>query len=189
MTRRDGVLVLGFGPFGSYATNPATLLALAVDGAKVGRGVPVWGRQMPVSYRRCVEVTAAAIAELRPRVVLGVGVAPRAAPMFERKGRALFGEKVDIDGRYPDWRVQETQVRFSTLPIDRMAHATGWQVSDDCGQYVCNGWLFATLGMAPPSVLLGFLHVPERGANPTLALRALEVATDGVAGSEWVRTS
>ena len=42
-------LVTGFEPFGGDTTNPSADLALALDGAKVGR-LHVIGRVLPVEY-------------------------------------------------------------------------------------------------------------------------------------------
>ncbi len=57
-----------------------------------------------------------------------------------------------------------------------MGEAAEWKLSSDCGTYVCNGWLYATLGMLPTSVLAGFLHIPSAGVPPAAVLRALAAA-------------
>ncbi len=167
---RPTALVMGFGPFGSVVDNPAARLASACVGAS---GTwEVCGDTMPVSYRRSVEHTARWISTVRPGLVLGIGVAAnRRKPYLERWGRRCFNPSMpDIDGRLPDWgdsgrRSGRFSRRASRLPVDALARAAGIEVSDDCGRYVCNGWLYTCLGAFSESLPLGFLHVPMTGWN------------------------
>jgi len=171
-------LVLGFGPFGEVVDNPSSKLAEALDGQQAA-GLRIVGRTMPVSYRRCLETTATAIATHRPKMVLGVGVAVRRSqPMLERWGRAqVAASPLDVDGRRADWRAHPHHRRPARLPLAAMAAASGLALSDDCGTYVCNGWLYAVLGMLPTGVSAGFLHIPSAGVPPMVVLRALAAAT------------
>ena len=156
-------LVMGFGPFGELRRNPAAELACAVDGSRA-RGTRVVGRTMPVSYRRCVEQTAAAWGRYQPGIVLGVGVATsRNRPELERVARAHWATvPLDIDGLTPAWRPSAT-VRRARIPVEAMAEAAGIGVSEDCGAYVCNAWFYAILGALPVRVRVGFLHIPAAG--------------------------
>ena len=176
MHRRDGApvaLVLGFGPFGEVLDNPSSRLARAVDGLDAGPFRLV-GRQMPVSYRRSVEETAAAVATHAPEIVLGVGVAvQRTCAQLERTGRAGHSTRLDVDQRQADWISSPRRRRVARLPLKAMQEASGLEVSDDCGSYVCNGWLYACLGMLPLHLRVGFLHIPRHGLAPDVVQHAI----------------
>lgn len=156
-------LVVGFGPFGRVAQNPSEALARAMDTVTTARWTVV-GRVMPVSYRRCIEVTARALADVQPYLLLGVGVAVgRRQVTLERFGRARWrSDRSDVDGHVPGWR-RGAGIRPARLPVDAMARAADIGVSDDCGDYVCNAWLYTMLGAVPEHTRVGFVHVPPSG--------------------------
>jgi pyrrolidone-carboxylate peptidase len=131
---------------------------------------------MPVSYRRSLELTARAVVTHAPDVVLGIGVAvSRSRPQLERTGRAKLGPMLDVDQRKADWRGSPHQQRPARLPLRLMCEAAGLEVSDDCGGYVCNGWMYASLGMLPQRVQVGFLHIPYAGISAQVVRQALAV--------------
>jgi pyroglutamyl-peptidase len=166
---------MGFGPFQGIDDNPASRLAEASDAASGTWRVV--GRTMPVSYRRAVEETARWVARSQPDVVLGVGVAVRRTrPALERWGRGCFNPRQpDVDGRLPAWgAVRRSVARASRLPVEEMARSAGIAVSEDCGTYVCNGWLFTCLVAFPESLPLGFLHIPDTGWSVSGLLRLLD---------------
>ena len=185
-TARGGspvALVMGFGPFGDVLENPSRHLAEELNGSTAGPYTVV-GRSMPVSYRRCLEVTARAVATHAPDVVLGIGVAvSRPNGQLERVGRAMLGPLPDVDDKVSDWRSSPYRQRPVRLPLDRMCEASGLGLSDDCGSYVCNGWLYACLGMLPERIRLGFLHIPLAGVSAPVVRQALaavpELGRDG----------
>jgi len=55
-----------------------------------------------------------------------------------------------------------------------MAREASIAVSDDCGTYVCNGWLYTCLGAFPETLPLGFLHIPDTGWTVPGLLRLLD---------------
>ena len=168
-------LVMGFGPFGDVLENPSSKLAEALHGTTAGP-YRIAGMRMPVSYRRCVEVTASAVVRHSPDVVLGVGVAVlRSRPQLERFGRAHHGALLDVDQRAADWRSSSHRQRPARLPLRLMCEAGGFELSDDCGSYVCNGWMYACLGMLPEQVRVGFLHIPRGGVSTEGVRQALAV--------------
>ena len=181
------VLVLGFGPFGEFADNPAARLALAADGARTD-AVTLVGRQMPVSYSRSVDLTVAAVEECQPAWVIGVGVAAsRASVAFESTGRRVIGTTPDVDGRSAG-HVElppGPPTRTATLPIEALARHGGVDISADAGQYVCNGWLYQCLGALPIGIGVGFLHIPRAGWTADALLHAVHHAWLET-GSQWV---
>ena len=66
------VLVTGFGPYGNTPTNPAQLVAEALDGTEI-EGARVVSRIVPCVYFEAVEAAARAIAEVEPQVVVMLG--------------------------------------------------------------------------------------------------------------------
>ncbi|MCA9568732.1 MAG: hypothetical protein KC656_12860 [Myxococcales bacterium] len=160
------VLVLGFGPFGEVSDNPARRLALFADGR--GTGVRIVGREMPVSYVRCLAVTLEAVAEVRPDVVLGIGVGrSRMGPEVELLARRAVSEHPDVDGLRGVLEGPDTLP--STLDL---ADALGCERSTDAGTYVCNGWLYQALRHL--TVPVGFLHVPPAGMDARRLVAALD---------------
>jgi len=119
---------------------------------------------MPTSYRRVVAFTEAAIAEVQPDIVVGIGVArSRSVIEVERIGRNLADPTLpDNDG--------ECRSSHGEGPAERvcaqaaaLAACLRVGVSDDAGRYVCNAWLYFALARAIPSL---FVHVPD--AEPSV---------------------
>jgi pyroglutamyl-peptidase len=161
------ILVVGFGPFLDVGDNPAARLARAVDG-RTSDGFRVVGREMPVSYRRAPELTAAWAREAGAAAVLGVGVARgRAVPMVERRARGECDGVPDVDGEL----VALAGDRVSPV-ADELARALGVAVSDDAGRYVCNAWLHRVLDLLPDRPV-AFLHVTHDGFDPARLCAAL----------------
>ncbi len=155
------ILLAGFGPFGQLQVNPAGQLARALDGSRV-RGHTVLGEVMPVSFRRSAPPMIAACRALRPLFVLGVGVAlRRSGPTVEARAGRLAGPQPDVDGYAPPMSGGPEHLS-ATLPPEPLCAALGATVSQDAGDYVCNGWLYRMLS-APGLPPVGFLHVPTGG--------------------------
>jgi pyroglutamyl-peptidase len=66
------VLLTGFEAFGTTPVNPAEQVARHLDGEEVG-GAKIVARIIPNTFFTCIEVVQAAIAELRPVVVVMMG--------------------------------------------------------------------------------------------------------------------
>lgn len=167
------LLLMGFGPFGEVRDNPSSRLVAALDGERLQSGL-VRGLPMDVSYQRCVEQTVAALHQLRPSLLLGVGVAVgRGVPMLELIGyndvvKGIF----DVDGASPAaLEADGPPLRRSTWrPEGAERHGFRW--SEDAGRYVCNAWLYRCLGITEGRTPTAFLHLPAAGLAPE-RLRAL----------------
>lgn len=187
MTRT--VLLTGFESFADHATNPSWD---AVDRVASGWDGPerVVAVRLPVEFGVAAERLAAAVAEHRPDVVLGAGLAA---------GRAeITPERVAVnirDGRIPDnagaLPVDEPieplgdVARWSTLPIKAIVSALREAgipaaVSNTAGTFVCNEVFYALQWALRdhPAVRSGFIHVPATpetggGDDPTLALETI----------------
>lgn len=188
-TRR--VLVTGFEPFEQDILNPSWEVARALHGAVVD-GAEVHAVQLPCVFGRAIERLDAALAEVRPTLVVGLGLAG---------GRADWTpERVAInvdDARIPDnagGRPIDAPVvsggpvgYFSTLPIKAIVHAlrdagVPASVSQTAGTFVCNHVFYALMHRLATVPALagargGFVHVPllpeqaaQRPGQPSMAL-------------------
>jgi len=99
------ILLTGYEPFGHTPINPAEQVARRLDGAEAG-GAKVASRVVPNVFFECIDIVAAAIAELEPHTVVMMG---------EYGGRAMVTiERIAEPPPYrrqPRLAGQETQVR------------------------------------------------------------------------------
>jgi pyroglutamyl-peptidase len=205
MSRARAILVTGFEPFGPHAANPSEQLARAVDGRAVG-GCAVHGAVLPVEHVRARAAVAALLHELRPDVVIHLGLAGgRARIALERVGVNVMEYSIPDNAGFR--AVGEPCVPggpaayVSTLPLAAMlaallAGAVPAYVSNTAGTYLCNHTLYSTLHAvrdlaSPPRV--GFVHLPllpamvaaagtdEPSMDLPVMLRALQIIL-GVVG-------
>jgi len=195
------VLLTGFAPFDSAATNESWEAVREAVPALVARGIDAEGVELPVEFGAASELLAEAVRSLRPRLVIAVGLAA---------GRtAITPERVAInirDARIPDNAgaspVDEPVVpggpvgHFSTLPIKAIVAALAADgvpaaVSQTAGTYVCNDVFYSLQHLLATDPELaevrgGFVHVPSADVvdSPTAAralVRAVEVSRETVA--------
>jgi pyroglutamyl-peptidase len=193
-------LVTGFDAFGGDKLNPSSLA--------VGRlkrtlgGLAVHAVELPTSYGRAPIVLRAAIHEVRPDIVLGVGQAGgRSELCLERVAINVQDARIkDNDGKQPIDRpvVREGPAAyFSTLPVkacvaEMRKAGLPAAVSNSAGTFVCNHVFYATMDMAAQTAMGfrgGFLHIPylpEQAARiagaPSMALddivRGIEIVLE-----------
>ena len=166
------VLVTGFEPYGGRGRNPAAEIAHALDGGSIG-GHEVIGRTLPVAYRGLAERLQALVEELRPRLVIALGLWPGESLIrLERFGLNIADfEIADNEGlRLNDALIEAngaTALRAS-LPlraIERALLESGIPVrmSSTAGNYLCNVTLYSLMRILEsrsPNTLGGFIHVP-----------------------------
>ena len=192
------ILLTGFDPFGGESINPSWEAAHALHDRRIG-GHRISALQLPTEFAGSLRALKAAMRELTPAIVLGVGQAG---------GRQQLSiERVAInvqDARIPDnagaQPVDEPVIAgapaayFSTLPIKAMlaallAHGVPAEISNSAGTYVCNHIAYAMLHLAGKrrGVRAGFIHIPylpaqaaKRHGAASMALadvvRGLEIA-------------
>ncbi len=186
------VLVTGFGPFSDHADNPS---ALAVDALArqwpAPDGVTLVTETLPVSFARATERVAALVAEHRPAVVLGVGLAAgRDRISLERVALNLLDARIpDVDGAQPvdvPVRPGGPLALLTTLPVKAALaalRASGLpaELSLSAGTYVCNAVMYSALAAVPDGVPAGFVHVPATDVVPvTDVVAALGVVLETV---------
>ena len=169
---RPVALVMGFGPFGEVVDNPSCALATALDGTLAGP-FRIAGRTMPVSYRRCLETTAAAVAELAPTVVLGIGVA------------AWFVFMSDLPWRRPFLAVAAVVLLDVPIPL-RRAEPELFEVDidlADCDWFAVEQGLLIDVPKCTP-LRVGFRHFDLTAPEPAEAYMAVSIGGEVV----WEQT-
>jgi pyroglutamyl-peptidase len=182
----DVALVTGFTGYGGRGRNPAGEAAKALDGRSIG-GLAVAGRVLPVSYGRLQADLQGLMDELRPRLVIGLGLWP-GEPMIrlERVGinvadfeipdnEGAFLTDMPISGNGPAAMAATLPLRgIETALLDAGIPA---RISSTAGTFLCNAALYSTLVHADrlsPRPLAGFVHVPylpEQVADIVRAVR------------------
>lgn len=182
-------LVTGSEPFAGLATNPAQQLLEPLAG-HVLTGWRIVTRAMPVSYARLPGLIDALVAELRPALVLSLGLAP-GSPVLRLERMAL---------NVADFRVADAEgaaPRAATFSPGRpQALAASWDApalvarlldagipavgSWHAGTHLCNLTLYSYLdalarrGLTAPC---GFMHLTY---TPDQVAAFLREAADGV---------
>ena len=157
------MLVTGFGAFPGVVHNPTEALARAIDGAVVD-GMSVWGRVLPVSYRRGPALAIELAKELNATLVVGLGVATgRSRVEVECLAHRGDNGLPDVDGIRDAGLVGEA-VQQATLDTACLAAALDAGLSHSAGRYVCNAWLYQVAGAL--EVPVGFIHIPPTGMAP-----------------------
>ena len=165
------VLLTGFAPFGGDAGNPSWDAVRALDGARI-RGHRIATRCLPVAFGHSLKELRAAIRELKPALVLCVGVAGgRAEVSIERVAINVDDARIpDNAGASPvDLPVVEDgpAAYFATVPIKAIllaVRAAGIPagISQTAGTYVCNHLFYGLMHALrrTPKVRGGFIHIP-----------------------------
>lgn len=169
------VLLTGFEPFGTTPVNPAEQVARHLDGEDVN-GAKITSRIVPNTFFTCIEVVKAAIAELRPDVVVMMGeYGGRAMITVERIAQNLndgarYGLR-DNDGNLlqdvltaPDGPIAYR----ATLPIRAMVRAmrdagVPADISDAAGTFCCNHLMYGILhhiAVQGMDLRAGWVHLP-----------------------------
>ena len=181
-------LVTGFDAFGGDKVNPSILAVRKLK--RRLNGIAIHTVELPTSYARSPIVLRAAIHEVQPDIVLGVGQAGgRAELCLERVAINVQDARIrDNDGKQPIDRpvVREGPAAyFATLPIkacvaEMRKAGLPAAVSNTAGTFVCNNVFYALMDMAarhPIPMRAGFLHIPyvteqaaRLGTVPSMAL-------------------
>ncbi|HEX3963608.1 MAG TPA: pyroglutamyl-peptidase I [Trebonia sp.] len=193
------VVVQGFGPFGGYTTNPSELLVRSL----AERGEPdIRTEVLPVSLDRVATEVPKLMAEHRPKVWLGVGLAGgRTALAIEAVAVNLADwpeSAADADGvsvaRMPVTS-DGPAAYLTTLPAETIL--TAWReagipgyLSQTAGNYLCNFSFYTAAEAARQlglSCMVGFLHVPllpelvtEPQKQPSMAMALQSAGLDHV---------
>lgn len=190
------ILLTGFDPFAGETINPSWEAVRALHGRRIG-GHRIVALQLPTEFAGSLRALKAAMRELAPAILLGVGQAGgRAQLSLERIAINLQDARIpDNAGAQP---VDEPVIAggpaayFSTLPIKAMlaalhAHGVPAEISQSAGTYVCNHTAYAMLHLAAKrrGVRAGFIHIPYLPAQAARLHGVASMAhTDVVRGLE-----
>ena len=168
------LLLTGFEPFGDWTRNPSAEIASALDGWTPCDGWRVVGRRLPVDLTHLDGTLGALRREIRPTVIVHVGLAGHASEVAveriginvadftlpDNAGRMATDQPLVVDG---------PAAYLSTLParaiVDALRQAgIPARISNSAGTYLCNAALYLSLHAAaqPGSTVrgVGFIHLP-----------------------------
>ena len=189
------ILLTGFEPFGGEAINPSWEVARALQGQVIA-GAVVQARCLPTSFGAAPAALAAALAEVRPGLVIALGQASgRTEISIERVAVNLIDARIaDNAGDRPQdvpIRDEAPAAYFSTLPIKAMrnglraaGHPAGLSLT--AGAFVCNQVFFELQHqLAGKGLKSGFIHIPalpEQAARsqPTVASMSLAAQVEAI---------
>ena len=170
------ILLTGFEAFGTTPVNPAEQVARRLDGATIG-GATIVSRIVPNTFFKCIEVVRAAIAELRPEVVLMMGeYGGRAMITVERIAQNLndgarYGLRDNAGVLLQDVPTAPDgpAAYRSTLPIRAMVRAMRdagipADISDTGGTFCCNHLMYGILhhiAVDRLDIRAGWVHLPH----------------------------
>ncbi|HEY8682800.1 MAG TPA: pyroglutamyl-peptidase I [Rhodanobacter sp.] len=190
------ILLTGFDPFAGETINPSWEAVRCLHGRRIS-GHRVVAVQLPTEFAASLRVLKAAMREVAPALLLGVGQAGgRHQLSIERVAINLQDARIpDNAGAQP---VDEAVIAggpaayFSTLPIKAMLaalHAQGLpaEISQSAGTYVCNHIAYAMLHLTAKrrGVRAGFMHIPYLPAQAARRHGAASMAqADVVRGLE-----
>ena len=154
----DRALVTGFVPSGGRGRNPAGEIATALHGRTI-LGMPVIGRTLPVSYSEIGRSVEALLDELRPRIVISLGLWPGEpvdAYRARRPQRRRFRDRRTISAR---WRPTSQCIgngaaaKLATLPVRTIEGRSSTpeipaRISNTAGTFLCNACLYSFLAAA-----------------------------------------
>lgn len=183
------ILVTGFQGYGGRSANPSEQVAQALDRVRIG-GATIHGQVLPVDFRAMCSLMPALIDDLRPRVIVSLGLWPGEAMLRIERVAANWSwfELPDAAAHRQNGRVIDAgpDGYLSTLPADRMqaaVRAAGLpcRQSGSAGTYLCNATTYVTLHHCAthhPDTLAGFVHLPYLPAQ--VAELQDQIATDGL---------
>jgi len=193
------LLVTGFEPFGGASFNPSGDVARGLHGQTV-LGHPVIGRVLPVVWNVAPKLITEWIEELRPNIVVALGMARDRIEIETRATNRRHPERRDNLGALPDPpRATATHVFSTALPakaIEQALSADGpVEISEDAGAFLCEEVFYAVMAKHSevqtdqrwPLFRAGFIHVPNdrfitneraRQGLESRIVRALEVTIE-----------
>lgn len=166
------VLVTGFEPFGGDEKNPTEIIAKALNGRTIN-GARIIGKVLPVSLRRAGPELEKILQDVKPNVVINLGLAPTYSNVaVERVALNILDARIpDNDGYQPiDEPIEKDApvAYFATLPVRAIVtelkdNGIPAVISYSAGTYLCNYVMFRTLHYSelhgyPEKA--GFIHLP-----------------------------
>jgi len=188
------ILVTGFEAFLENEENPTEeiikLLPNSIYGNEIVKVL------LPVVYDECFEILLPIINNIKPDVIINLGLAGRRKAInLERVAININDSRQkDNKGNIPlDEVIVESgeNAYFSTLPIKQMMKNIQIknipvEISNSAGTYICNNLMYHVLHYICNnnlSIKAGFIHVPfmsEQLDNPKVSSLPLDIILEGV---------
>lgn len=165
------VLITGFEPYGKEEHNPSREIAIKLDGSEID-GSKIFGAEMPVSYKKIKEVLIEKIKEVKPKIIINLGLSPGVSYIrLERVAINIMDAGPDNDGYRPIDEPIEPEgpaAYFSTIPIKKIVENLKKEgipaaISNSAGTFLCNCIMYHTLHYIFTenlNAIAGFIHVP-----------------------------
>lgn len=168
------ILVTGFTPFPGAPENPTAFLVEAIRSGriKVPDGVILDARLLPTEFTASWSVFQAALAEVRPDVILEFGLSARATGFtLECVARNEMASSLpDNAGFRPEDEAIERGAPLvlpTGLPVEDLYHtlkamSLPAEYSENAGAYVCNHLFYRTMSLPHTTRprCAGFIHIP-----------------------------
>jgi pyrrolidone-carboxylate peptidase len=197
--KTEKIIITGFEPFGSFATNPSLTACSALNGTTVSSLDPTTGRhrtarieavEFPVVYSKVTELVPQlhnTSREDKPLAILHIGASPQKPHHFLRLETRSHGTcyvKKDNAGLTPVdgiCQMPGLEEPLACLPLNnsyparlvsRLPRGKPWlfSLSPDAGHYLCDFTLFVSTVCAENSgIPVLFLHVPPVGMGYPLS--------------------
>lgn len=177
---RPTILLTGFGPFPNVPDNLTARFVpqLAERAARRYRAHRIVSEILPTEWTTAPRRLSQLYAEHRPKLALHFGVSERATGFtIETTASNVCAASPDAARCLPPSSLVDEAgaPRMATsLPAEAIhqhltARAIPVSLSDDAGQYLCNTIFYRALQHAsavPARVMSGFIHLPDRFAEP-----------------------
>ncbi|SDH92698.1 hypothetical protein [Lutimaribacter saemankumensis] len=165
------ILLTGFQSYAGRSANPSEEVARILNGTRVGE-MDVHGVGLPVDFHEMRQSLPALIDELKPRIVVSMGLWP-GEPMIRLERVAAnwsWFELPDNAGHRQNGKVIQDgpDGYLTTLPCDEMQAAIRGaglpcRQSGSAGTYLCNATAYVALDHCSkhhPATIAGFVHLP-----------------------------
>lgn len=177
-TRRQTILLTGFGPFPGIPTNAsAELVPRLASAARRLPGYEVHAHILPTEWRDGPQKLARLLDELEPALALHFGVSSQTDGFaIELRGRNACTHSPDAAGEHPaaaHLHEHGPESLPATLPVHHIVarlrrKGLPARISHDAGGYLCNALLYHSLTQARRHAhrpaggwRAGFVHIPD----------------------------
>lgn len=191
------ILVTGFEPYLEYDVNPSGIISKMFNGRRI-LGCNVTGITLPVAFRDSKRILEKTILELKPKIILSLGLSPNTTSIvIERVAINLMeSSKPDKHGYtptnepiFPDGPV----AYFTNLPVFKIKEeierrGIPVKFSFSAGTYICNLVMYTSLHVISVNNLesiAGFMHIPltpdiavKMPEKPSMSIELMERAVE-----------